>query len=100
MSRRTRKVNNRASTTLRLAAWAAGLTDPWIGRFCRRVKARRGAPKAVTATARKLACVIHHLLKYLLCGHRSAISEVRAFRARFFGAGAPTFLSALSEQAA
>jgi transposase len=64
LSRRTRKVKNRASTILRLAAWAAGRTDTWIGRFYRRMKARRGAPKAVTATARKLACVIYHLLKY------------------------------------
>lgn len=64
LSRRTRKVNNRASTILRLAAWAAGKTDTWIGRFYRRIKARRGAPKAVTATARKLACVIYHMLKY------------------------------------
>jgi transposase len=64
LSRRTRKVTNRASTILRLAAWTAGKTDTWIGRFYRRVKARRGAPKAVTATARKLACVIYHLLKY------------------------------------
>jgi len=64
LSRRTRKVKNRASTILRLAAWAAGKTDTWIGRFYRRVKMRRGAPKAVTATARKLACVIYHLLKY------------------------------------
>jgi len=38
--------------------------DTWIGRFYRRIKAKRGAPKAVTATARKLACVIYHLLKY------------------------------------
>ncbi len=64
LSRRTRKVNNRAATILRLAAWAAGRTDTWIGRFYRRVKARRGSPKAITATARKLACVIYHLLKY------------------------------------
>ena len=64
LSRRTRKVNNRAATILRLAAWAAGRTDTWIGRFYRRIKAKRGAPKAVTATARKLACVIYHLLKY------------------------------------
>jgi transposase len=64
LGRRTRRVNNRAATILRLAAWAAGRTETWIGRFHRRVKARRGAPKAITATARKLACVIYHLLKY------------------------------------
>jgi transposase len=64
LSRRTRKVNNRASWILRLAARAAGKTDTWIGRFYRRIKARRGPAKAVTATARKLACVIYHLLTY------------------------------------
>lgn len=64
LSRRTRKVNNRAATILRLAAWAAGKTDTWLGRFYRRIKARRGAPKAITATARKLACIIYHMLKY------------------------------------
>ena len=60
LSRRTRKVNNRASTILRLAAWAAGKTDTWLGRFYRRISARRGAPKAITAMARKLACIIYH----------------------------------------
>jgi transposase len=64
LCRRTRKVKNRAATILRMAALSAGRTDTWIGLFFRRVKARRGAPKAVTATARKLACVIYHLLKY------------------------------------
>jgi hypothetical protein len=64
LSRKTRKVVNRASTVLRLAAWAAGKTDTWLGRFYRRIRARQGAAKAVTATARKLACIIYHLLKY------------------------------------
>ena len=64
LSRRTRNVKNRASTILRIAAWSAGKTDTWIGRFYRRIKAKRGAPKAITATARKLACVIYHMLKY------------------------------------
>ena len=64
LSRKTRKVTNRARTILRMAAWAAGKTDTWMGHFYRRIKARHGAPKAVTATARKLACVVYHLLKY------------------------------------
>jgi hypothetical protein len=64
LSRRTRKVNNRASTILRLAAVAVGKTDTWLGHFYRRVRARRGAPKAVTATARKLACIVYHMVKY------------------------------------
>lgn len=64
LSRKTRRVKNRAKTILRMAAWAAGKTDTWVGRFYCRLKSRRGAPKAITATARKLACVVYHLLKY------------------------------------
>ncbi len=64
LSRRTRKVVNRASVILRVAVLAIGRTDSWLGRFYRRKKAHLGAPKAITATARKLACVIYHLLKY------------------------------------
>ncbi len=64
LSRRTRHVVNRAAILLRLAALAAGQTDTWIGRFYRRKRAHLGAPKAITATAHKLACVIYHLLKY------------------------------------
>ena len=64
LSRRTRKVVSRASAILRMAAMVTGRTDTWLGRFYRRKKAQLGAPKATTATARKLACVIYHLLKY------------------------------------
>ena len=64
LSRRTRHVVNRASILLRLAALAAGQTDTWLGRFYRRKRSHLGAPKAITATAHKLACVIYHMLKY------------------------------------
>ncbi len=42
----------------------SGQTDTWIGRFYRRKKAHLGAPKAITATAHKIACVVYHMLKY------------------------------------
>jgi transposase len=64
LSRRTRKVVNRASVILRVAVLAIGRTESWLGRFYRRKKAHLGAPKAITATARKLACVVYHMLKY------------------------------------
>ena len=64
LSRRTRHVVNRAAVLLRVAAMAAGRSDSWLGRFYRRKKAHLGAPKAITATARKLACIIYHMLKY------------------------------------
>ena len=54
LSRRTRRVVNRASVILRVAALAVGRTDSWLGRFYRRKKAHLGAPKAITATARKI----------------------------------------------
>jgi transposase len=53
LSSRTRKVNNRAATTLRLAAMIVGKTDTPLGAFYRRKRAQLGAPKAITATARK-----------------------------------------------
>jgi len=64
LSRRTRKAVNRAAMILGLAAVAVGRTDTWLGLFYRRIKARKGGPKAVTATARKLGCSIYHMLKY------------------------------------
>jgi transposase len=64
LSNRTRKVANRAASVLRLIALALGKTDTVLGHFYRRIRARSGAPKAITATARKLACLIYYLLRH------------------------------------
>jgi transposase len=61
---RTCKVISRVATTLRLAAQAVGRTNTALGIFYRRKKAHLGPAKATTATARKLACLVYHLLKY------------------------------------
>src|SRR6201982_2673930 len=61
---RTCKVINSVATTLRLAAQSVGRTDTRLGIFYRRKKAHLGPAKATTATARKLACIVYHLLKY------------------------------------
>jgi transposase len=63
LSSRTRKVVNRAATTLRLAAMVLGKTNTPLGSFYRRKRAQFGAPKAITATARKLGCLIYQLIK-------------------------------------
>jgi transposase len=63
LSSRTRKVKNRAATTLRLAAMLLGRTDTPLGSFYRRKRAQLGAPKAITATARKLGSLIYRLIK-------------------------------------
>ena len=64
LSNRSRAVVNRAANVLRLLALAVGKTNTVLGHFYRRIRARAGAPKAITATARKLACLIYHLLKH------------------------------------
>jgi transposase len=63
-SSRTRKVINRASTALRLAALAVGRTSSAIGAFYRQKRAALGAPKAITATAHRLAIDFYRLLRY------------------------------------
>ena len=62
--RRTRKVESRAATALRLAAQALHKSPSALGAFSRRMKARLGPAKATTATARKLALLIYRMLKY------------------------------------
>ncbi|MFP3030325.1 MAG: IS110 family transposase [Wolbachia sp.] len=61
---KTRKVINRATNALRMAAYAVGNSKSALGAYCRRLKRRLGAIKAITATARKLACIFYQMLKY------------------------------------
>lgn len=64
LSSRTMPVANRVAILLRNLGPVVGRTDTWLGVFHRRMKARLGPAGANTATARKLACIIYHLLKY------------------------------------
>src|SRR5262249_23042367 len=64
LSRRTKSCANRAATALRLAAAALHHSQSALGAFFRRMKARLGAPKAITATAHKLARLIYTMLKH------------------------------------
>jgi len=63
-SSRTRKVQNRISTVLRMAAQSLHRSKTALGAYYRRMRARLGAPKAITATAHKLAIQIYRMLKY------------------------------------
>ena len=67
ISSKTKASANRAAATLRLAANALHRSDSALGAFLRRKKAHLGAPKAITATAHKLARIIYSMLRY---GHR------------------------------
>jgi len=62
--RGTRKVVNRASTALRIAAQSLHRSNSYLGAHLRRMKARLGPQKATTATAHKLARLIYRMLKY------------------------------------
>jgi transposase len=58
----TRKVNCRAATALRMAAQSLHHSKTALGDFYRRMRAKLGAPKAITAAAHKLARIIFHLV--------------------------------------
>ena len=64
LSSRTRRVINRVSDALRMAALTLERSQSALGAFYRRMKARLGAAEAVTATAHKLARLIYRLLKH------------------------------------
>lgn len=64
LSHKTKPSKNRASTLLRIAAVNVGKTDTSLGAFYRRLAARVGKAKAVTATARKLAILFYSLMKH------------------------------------
>ena len=58
----TRKVKCRAATALRMAAQSLHHSQSGLGDFYRRMRAKLGAPKAITAAAHKLARIIFHLI--------------------------------------
>ena len=64
ISSKTKASANRAAAALRLAANALHRSDNALGAFLRRKKAHLGAPKAITATAHKLARIIYSMLRY------------------------------------
>ena len=58
----TRKVKCRAATSLRMAAQSLHHSKSGLGDFYRRMRAKLGAPKAITAAAHKLARIVFHLV--------------------------------------
>jgi transposase len=64
LSSKTRRSNSRAAALLRLAAVTVGRTETALGAFYRRLSARVGKAKAVTATARKIAVLFYNTLRH------------------------------------
>lgn len=64
LSSHSRKTNNRVTAHLRLAATTVGRTNSALGAFYRRLSARIGKAKAVTATARKIAVLFYNAVRF------------------------------------
>ena len=64
LTSKTNRSSNRAASLLRLAAVNVGRTQTALGAFYRRLAARIGKAKAVTATARKLAALFYNTLRF------------------------------------
>lgn len=62
LSSSTRPSDNRAAQALRMAASCLYRSKTALGAFFRRMRSRLGAPKAVTATAHKLARILYRML--------------------------------------
>jgi transposase len=83
LNAKTRRVNHRAALAFRLAANALFRSQSPLGDFFRRMRAKLGAPAAITAAAHKLARIVFHMLS-----EREAYNEAiprhkeQQFRAR------------------
>jgi transposase len=63
LSSKTQPSANRAATVLRRAAMSLARSSTALGANYRRLAARLGAPKAITAIARKLAVLVYRVLR-------------------------------------
>lgn len=64
LSSKTKPGSNRVSQGLRMSAQSLLRSQSYLGGFYRRLRAKFGAPKAITATAHKLARIVYHLIKH------------------------------------
>jgi hypothetical protein len=63
LSGNTTPCKNRAAEALRMAASSLHRNQSALGAFLRRLKARLGPAKAITAVAHKIAVIIYHMIK-------------------------------------
>jgi transposase len=59
---RSSRVNNRVGNALRLAARSLFRSESYLGAKFRKLRARRGAPKAIKGMARYLGCLVYRIL--------------------------------------
>lgn len=91
LSSRTRRSSSRAAALLRLhllrlAAVTIGRSDTALGAFYRRLAARAGKSKAITATARKIAVLFYNTLRHGMTYHDPGASHYEEqYRSRVLG---------------
>ena len=59
-----KQVKNRVGDALRMAASTLLRSESYLGARFRKLRARRGAPKAIKAMARYLGCLVHRILTH------------------------------------
>lgn len=64
LSSATKPVANKAAAAFRMAAFTLFNSKSYLGAYLRRQRSRLGAPKAITATAHKLARLVYTMLKH------------------------------------
>lgn len=63
LSSRIPKKKNQAGQIFKMAAFAVQRSKNWLAMFYHRIKAKKGTPKAIVATARKIAAIFYKLVK-------------------------------------
>lgn len=63
LSSKIPKKKNYAGQIFKMAAFSVQRSKHWLALFYNRIKAKRGTPKAIVATARKIATIFYKLLK-------------------------------------
>jgi len=83
LSRRVRPGAHRVTVARRLAARTLHHSQSALGAFFRRLKARLGTPKAITATAHKLARLVYSRLQHgSAYGQQGLDADAAQYRAR------------------
>lgn len=62
LSGKSKRTSNAAANAFRMAASTLHRSQTSLGAFLRRLKSRMGSPKAITATAHKLAIIVYNML--------------------------------------
>jgi transposase len=63
LSSKIPKKKNHAGQIFKMAAYAVQRSKNWLAMFYHRIKAKKGAPKAIVATARKIAAIFYKMMK-------------------------------------